>query len=111
MKKSLMITLLFLFLLSLSQTYLYHISKINETILSNETLIKNYNSSLFYQHHHIYKILSFIKMGNPPQDVIAYIKPQSDSLLIGELEIPNDIYSTSFYKGYLYNASSSFINI
>lgn len=87
------------------------ISKINETILNNETLIKNYNSSIFYQQHHIYKILSFVKMGNPPQDVIAYIKPQSDSLLIGELEISNIIYSNYFYKGYLYNESSSFINI
>ena len=74
------------------------ISKINETNLDNETLVKNYNSSIFYQQHHTYKILSFIKMGNPPQDVIAYIKPQSDSLLIGELEIPNNIYSNYFYK-------------
>lgn len=87
------------------------ISKINETILNNETLLRNYNSSIFYQQHHIYKILSFIKMGNPPQDVIAYIKPKSDNLLIGELEIPNNIYSNSFYKGYIYNESSSFINI
>ena len=87
------------------------ISKINETNLDNETLVKNYNSSIFYQQHHTYKILSFIKMGNPPQDVIAYFIPQSDSLLIGELEISNNIYSNYFYKGYLYNASSSFINI
>lgn len=87
------------------------ISKINETNLDNETLVKNYNSSIFYQQHHTYKILSFIKMGNPPQDVIAYFKPQSDSLLIGELEISNNIYLNYFYKGYLYNASSSFINI
>ena len=87
------------------------ISKINGTNLNNVTLVKNYNSSIFYLQHYIYKILSFIKMGNPPQDVIAYIKPQSDSLLIGELEISNNIYSNYFYKGYQYNASSSFINI
>ena len=87
------------------------ISKINGTNLNNVTLVKNYNSSIFYLQHYIYKILSFIKMGNPPQDVIAHIKPQSDSLLIGELEISNNIYSNYFYKGYQYNASSSFINI
>ena len=53
-----------------------------------------------------------IQIGYPQQDIIAFINFNHNNLLLGELlEIPNNIYPNSFYKGYKYDKSFSFINI
>lgn len=77
----------------------------------NRTLIKNYNSSIFFDDHYIFRLLSPVKIGTPEQDIISFINTYHNNLLIGELYgIPNRIFPENFYKGYQYNKSSSFIN-
>ena len=54
-------------------------------------------------------MLTPIQIGYPKQDIIAFINFNYNNLLIGELlQIPNKIYSNTFYKGYKYNKSYSF---
>ena len=78
----------------------------------NENPKEEYNSLIFLDEHYVFRLLSPLKIGTPPQDIISFVNTYSDILLIGEmLKIPNKIYPQSFYRGYHYNESSSFINI
>ena len=71
-----------------------------------------YNSLTFFNEYYIFKILSNVKIGTPPQDVISFINAYYDNLLIGELfPIPNNVFNNSLYLGYHYSKSLSFINL
>ena len=79
---------------------------------NNKSLNNNYNSINFFNDYYTFRLFSPVKIGSPPQNVISFINPIYEHLLIGELwDIQNGIYSDSFYIGYQYNKSSSFINI
>ena len=53
-----------------------------------------------------------MKIGSPPQNIISFINPIYEKILIGELwDVPDNIYPDYFYLGYQYNESSSFINL
>jgi negative regulator of genetic competence, sporulation and motility len=53
-----------------------------------------------------------VKIGSTPQNIISFINPVYEKLLIGELwNIPNNKYPDYFYLGYQYNKFSSFINL
>ena len=72
----------------------------------------SYDCYNFFNEHFIIRMFTTLKIGSPPQDIITFLNIDNDNLLIGELpEIPNNIFSDSFYKGYQYNKSSSFNNI
>ena len=79
---------------------------------NNDISNKSYNSTKFFDEHYIFRILSPMKIGDPPQEIIAFINIYYEKLLIGELlEIPDKIFDNSFYRGYNYKKSSSFINL
>ena len=86
------------------------LSDYNNKIMDNETS-ENYNQTKFLDEHYIIRFFSPLKIGTPPQDIVGFINPDIDNLLIGEIvELPEKIFPDSFYKGYKYNTSSSFIN-
>ena len=73
---------------------------------------ESYNSIKFFNDEFSFRMFSPVKIGSPPQDIIAFINFNYNNLLIGKLlQIPEKIYPISFYKGYKYDESYSFINI
>ena len=83
----------------------------NNNLKINE-LKEIYNSSKFIDDNFVYKIITPIKIGEPPQDVLAVLNMYNDKLLLGELEnFEEKIFPYSYYKGYIYNKSLSFRNI
>jgi len=73
---------------------------------------QSYNGIKFFYDQYSFRMFSPVKLGSPPQDIIAFINFNYNYLLIGKLlEIPQKIYPNSFYKGYKYDKSYSFINI
>ena len=83
----------------------------NRIIFNNNSISQNYNSSKFFDDHYLFKILSPIKIGEPPQDITTFINIYEDKLLIGELiNTTNNIFPYSFNKGYKYEKSSTFKN-
>ena len=86
-------------------------NKINENN-NSDTSNTQYNSLSFFNEYYSYKILSNIRIGTPPQEIIALINTYYDNLLIGELfEIPYNLFKNLLYKGYQYNESLSFVNL
>ena len=79
---------------------------------NNGSLNNTYNSSTFFDDNYLFRMLSPIKIGNPPQDIIAFINTNYDNLLIGKLlNIPDRIFPENYYKGYKFDKSSSFVNL
>ena len=79
---------------------------------NNGALNNTYNSSTFFDDNYLFRMLSPIKIGNPPQDIIAFINTNYDNLLIGKLlNIPDRIFPENYYKGYKFDKSSSFVNL
>lgn len=77
----------------------------------NNALYSQYNYLTFFNENYLFKILSNIRIGTPPQDIISLIITNYDKLLIGELlEFSNEIFSNSIRMGYQYNKSLTFIN-
>ena len=73
---------------------------------------ESYNSIEFFKDEYTFRMFSPVKIGSPPQDIIALINFNFNHLLIGKLlQIPKKIYPISFYKGYKYDKSYSFINV
>ena len=70
-----------------------------------------YDHSNFFNDNYNIRLFSSTKIGNPPQDIIIIFNTINDNLLIGELsDIPENIFPASFYRGYQFDKSSSFIN-
>ena len=85
---------------------------INYDNTNNKSLNNNYNILTFFNDEYLFRLFSTVKIGNPPQNIIAFVNSIYDKLLIGELwDLPNNIYPDDFYLGYQYNKSSSFINL
>ena len=79
---------------------------------NNKSLNNNYNILTFFNDEYLFRLFSTVKIGNPPQNIVAFVNSIYDKLLIGELwNLPNNIYQDDFYLGYQYNKSSSFINL
>ena len=69
------------------------------------------NSSEFFDNNYIFKLLTVLKLGTPPQDIISPIELYSDYFSIKniqEKELYKDIINN---KGYKYEESLSFQNI
>lgn len=82
--------------------------KVSETEEGNEI----YNYLKFFNDHYSFRMFTQIQIGTPPQNIISFINFNYNNLLLGELaQVPYNIYPDSFYDGYKYNKSSSFINI
>ena len=82
--------------------------KVSETEEGNEI----YNYLKFFNDHYSFRMFTQIQIGTPPQNIISFINFNYNNLLLGELaQVPDNIYPDSFYDGYKYNKSSSFINI
>ena len=80
--------------------------------LKTQELKQIYNSSKFLDENFVYKIITPMKIGDPPQDVLAILNMYSTTLLLGELEnFEEKIFPSSIYKGYIYNKSLSFRNV
>ena len=84
----------------------YRTDKNNININTKE----NYNSSQFFDDNYILKILSLIKLGTPPKQLISQIELYQDYLLIKEFsDINFEIFNKNQNnKGYQYKESSSF---
>ena len=80
---------------------------------NNNSIAQIYNSSKFFDDNYLFRMLSPMKIGEPPQDIIAFINLFDEKLLIGELvfNITNNTFPNSFNKGYKYEKSASFKNI
>ena len=79
---------------------------------NNKSINNKYNSTTFFDENYIFRLISPIKIGDPPQEIISLINIYDDKLLIGELpDITDKIFDNSFPKGYQYKKSSSFINL
>ena len=73
---------------------------------------ESYNSIKFFNDKYTFRMFSPLKLGSPPQDIIAFINFNYNHLLLGKLlQMPENIYPISFYKGYKYDESYTFINI
>ena len=73
---------------------------------------ESYDSIQFFNDEFTFRMFSPVKIGSPPQDIIAFINFNYNHLLIGKLlQMPEKIYPIYLYKGYKYNESYSFINI
>ena len=98
---------------TISIPFLLDYRKDNNIIISNNnTLNQIDNSSKFFDEHYLFRILSPMKIGDPPQDIFTIINIYNDKLLIGELlNLTNIIFPNSFNKGYKYEKSSSFKNL
>ena len=81
----------------------------------NDNTKENYNSSQFFNDNYILKILSLIKLGTPPKQLISQIELYQDFLLIKEFSNINfqifNNYQNQINKGYQYKESSSFKNL
>ena len=71
-----------------------------------------YNSSQFFNDNYIFKILSLVKLGTPPEKIISQIELYQDFLLMKELsDINFEIFNENKKNGYQYKKSSSFKNL
>ena len=112
--KIILMTTIFTFIVSLNEEsmIIFPFKTIGLSYLGDVEEKESYNSIKFFDNEYDFRMLSAVKIGSPPQDIIAFINFNYNNLLIGKLlQIPEKIYPISFYKGYKYDESYSFINI
>ena len=71
-----------------------------------------YNSTQFFNDHYLFKLLTMIQIGSPPQNLISQLELYQDSFLIKNFpEVNLEIFNEIKNKGYQYKDSLTFKNL